>query len=55
MLKYVVMTCRMHISDIFDEIPIMASRGPTKSLFKYLHLYHCFDVTFHLGKFQVVA
>lgn len=47
MLRSVVMNCKMHICDMFDEMLVMASRGPTKSLFKYLHLYHCFDVTFN--------
>jgi len=37
MLIYVVMTYRMHICDMFDEISVMASRGPIKSLFNYLH------------------
>jgi len=32
----------------------MDSRGPVKSLFKYLNLHHCFDVTFHLWKFHEV-
>ena len=39
---------------MFDRIPIMASRGPVKSLFKYFHLYHCFDVIFHFWKFHRV-
>lgn len=34
MLRFVVMTCRMHICDMFDEILVMASRGPVKYLFK---------------------
>jgi hypothetical protein len=34
MLRYVVYTCRLHICDMFDEMPVMASRGPVKSLFK---------------------
>jgi len=52
MLISIVMTCRLHICDLFDEIPVMASRGPIKSLFKYLHLYHFFDITFNLWKFH---
>jgi len=44
MLKYVVFTCRLHICDMFDEMPIMASRGPVKGLFKYLLLQHCLCV-----------
>lgn len=39
---------------MFDEMSVMASRGPFKSLFKYLHLYHCFDVSFHFWKFHEV-
>jgi len=37
MLRFVVMTWRMHICDMFDEMPIMASRGPVNSLIKCLH------------------
>lgn len=44
----------MHIYDMFDEMPIMASRGPVKSLLKYLHFYMCFDVTFNFWKFHRV-
>ena len=54
MLSYVVKTYRFHICDMFDKIPVMASRGPVKSLFNYLHLYHCFEVTFHFYKFHGV-
>jgi len=32
--KFVIYTCRLHIHDMFDEIPVMASRGPAKVLFK---------------------
>jgi len=34
MLRYVIYTCRLHIRDMFDEIPVMAGRGPVKVLFK---------------------
>ena len=44
MLKSVVYTCRLHICDMFDEMPIMASRSLVKSLFNYLLLHHCFPV-----------
>jgi len=54
MLRFVVITCRIHICDMFDEIPVMASRGLVKYLFKYLHLYHCFYVTFNFWKFHEV-
>ena len=47
MLRSIVMTCRLHMCDMFDKMPVMASRGPIKYLFKYLHLYDCFNVTFH--------
>ena len=40
----------MHICDMFDEIPMKASRGPFKSLFKYLHLYHYSIVILHFWK-----
>jgi hypothetical protein len=46
MLKYVVYTCRLHICDMFDEMPVMASRGPVKVLFKYLLLHHFSFVIF---------
>ena len=39
MLIYVVLTRRMHICDMFDEMFVMASRGPVNSLFKYFNLY----------------
>jgi len=35
MLRYVIYTCRLHIRDMFDEMPIMASRGLVKVLNKY--------------------
>ena len=52
MLIFVVLTCIMHICGVFDEMVVMASRGPLKSLFKFLNFYHYFDVTFNLWKFQ---
>jgi len=36
MLGTVIYTCRLHIHDMFDEMPVMASRGPVKVLNKYL-------------------
>lgn len=33
MLKFVIYTCRLHICDMFGEIPIMANMGPFKVLF----------------------
>ena len=44
----------MHICDMFDEIHVMASRGLVISPFKYLNLYHCFDVTYKFWKFHEV-
>jgi len=32
MLKFVVMTYRLHVCDMFDKIPIKASRGQAKYL-----------------------
>ena len=54
MLMSMVLTCRMHICDMFGEMAVMACRGPFKSLLKYLHVYHCFDVTCHFWKFHGV-
>ena len=54
MLRYVIRNCRVHICDVFDEIPFMASRGPFKSLFKNLYWYHCLYVSFHFYKFHEV-
>lgn len=34
MLRYVVYACRLHIYDMFDEMPVLASRGLVKGLFK---------------------
>jgi len=38
MLRLVVMTGRLHICDMFDEMFVMASRGPIKSLIKFFAL-----------------
>lgn len=54
MLRSVIMTCRVHICDMFDEIPIMASRGLVKYLFMNLHCHHCLFVSFHFYKFHEV-
>ena len=54
MLTYVVMTCRLHVCDMFDEIPVMTSRGQVKSLFKIFHYYLCFYAIYHLWKFHEV-
>lgn len=37
MLKYVIFTYSLHIRDVFDKIPVMASRDRVKVLFNYLH------------------
>lgn len=55
MLKYIVMNIRIHIRDMFDEMFVMVSKGPVKSMFKYLHLYLCFNVTFHFWKIHEVS
>jgi len=34
MLRSIIYTYRLHIRDMLDEIPIMASRGPVKVSFK---------------------
>ena len=44
MLKFVVYTYRIHICDMFDEMPVMASGVLVKGLFKSLFLHHCFLV-----------
>jgi len=36
MLITILYTCRLHIRDMFDEMPIMTGRGPLKVLNKYL-------------------
>jgi len=42
-LIFIVMTCRIHIFYMFDEMPFMATRGPVNSLFNYLlvSLFQC--------------
>jgi len=44
MLSFVVKTCSFHVCDMFDEMPIMASRGPVYSLSMFLQMYHCYLV-----------
>ena len=39
---------------MFGEMLVMASRGLIKSLFKCLHFYHYFYVTFNFWKFHGV-
>jgi len=34
MLRFVVYTYRLHIFDMFDEMLVLARRGPIKSFFK---------------------
>ena len=34
MLRYFIYTCRLYIRDMFDEMPVMATRGQVKVLFK---------------------
>jgi len=47
MLISFVMTYIMHVYDMFDEIIVMANRGPVKYFVKYLHFYHGFNGIFH--------
>jgi len=54
MLRSIVMTCILHVDDLFDKMSVMVSRDPVEYLFKYFHLCHCFDVTFHFWKFHGV-
>ena len=42
MLRTVKYTCRLHICNMFDEMPVMASRGLVMILFILLILHHCF-------------
>jgi len=38
MLRSIIYTCRLHIHEMLDEMPIMATRGPVKISLKSLHL-----------------
>ena len=44
MLNSVVYTCTLHICDMFDEMPVMASRSLVNGLFKDFLYHHCFPV-----------
>lgn len=44
MFNYVGYTCRLHAYDMFDEMPVMASKGMIKILFNLLVMHHCFPV-----------
>jgi len=37
MLKFVLMTYRLHICDMFDEMFVIDSRGPVNQLIKCLY------------------
>ena len=37
-------TCRLHVDDLFDEMPLMANRGLVMDLFNLCLLHHCFHV-----------
>ena len=41
-VNYVVYTCRLHVDDMFDEMPVMDSRVLVMILFILLLLHHCF-------------
>ena len=34
MLRYAIYTCILHIRNMFDKMPVMASKGAFKVLFK---------------------
>jgi len=38
MFKFFLYTCRLHIHDMLDEIPVMASRGLVKGLLESVWL-----------------
>lgn len=42
MFNYVGYTYRLHACHMFDEMPVMASRGLIKVFFNLLLLRHCF-------------
>jgi len=54
MLKYVIMTYRMHICDMFDEMHVIASRDLVMSFLNNFHWHHCLYVYFHLCEFHEV-
>ena len=41
-LNCVIYTCRLYVHDMFDEIPVTASRGLVMILFILFLLHHCF-------------
>lgn len=44
MIKFVVCTCSLHICDMFDKMPVVASSDLVKSLFNYFIFHHCFPI-----------
>jgi len=44
MFNFVGYTYKLHACDMFDEIPIMASRDLIKVLFNLFLLHHCFPI-----------
>ena len=44
MFNYVGYTCRLHSCDMFDEMPVMASRDLLDFLLNIFLLHHCFPV-----------
>jgi len=44
MFNYVGYTYRLHSCDMFDEIPVMASRALVELLFNLLLLHHGFPI-----------
>ena len=43
-LNSVVYTFRLHVDDMFDKMPSMASRGLIMVLFNLFIFHHCFHV-----------
>ncbi len=54
MINFVVYTYRLHVCDMLDEMPIMASRGLVKVLLNYLLLHHCFHVLYLIQSFHSI-
>jgi len=44
MCNYLVYTYSLHVDNMFEEMPVMASRGPHMFLFNLFLLHHCLPV-----------
>ena len=53
-LNSIVYTCRLHVDNMFDDIPVMASRGLVKVLINYLIFHHCFPVHYLIMNFHSI-